>query len=270
LSDRNDHTASRLWAFGRSPALLSDPIVQAIVFIALVSLLFLTFPAIDPWFSGLFYEPGAGFPMSHLGAFTGLRALGDWLVKATVVVLIAALVLKLARPARPSPVAPNDILFLLSTLAIGPGLVVNLLFKENWGRPRPSTIELFGGDAPFVPIWRMSDHCLSNCSFVSGEASAAVWLVAVSIVFPPRWRSHAFRVLLVLAVLLSLNRIAFGRHFLSDTLIAWGLTLLIMAVMHRLIVESPPAWLDNQRLEAGLTRLGSRLRDSFTNRSSDA
>jgi hypothetical protein len=111
LSDRNDHTASRLWAFGRSPALLSDPIVQAIVFIALVSLLFLTFPAIDPWFSGLFYEPGAGFPMSHLGAFTGLRALGDWLVKATVVVLIAALVLKLARPARPSPVARTTFCF---------------------------------------------------------------------------------------------------------------------------------------------------------------
>jgi hypothetical protein len=58
----------------------------------------------------------------------------------------------------------------------------------------------------------------------------------------------------------SLNRIAFGRHFLSDVLLAWGLTLLIIAVTHRIVVERPPAWLANQRLEAGLTNLGLRLR----------
>lgn len=260
LNNRDDHIAGRIWAFGRSPALLADPIVQSIAFIVLLSLLFLTFPGIDLWFSGLFYDPGTGFPMSRLGAFTGLRTIGDWFVKATVVVLIAAIVIKLARPARQSPIAPRDVLFLLSTLAVGPGLVVNLLFKENWGRPRPATVEAFGGDLPFVPIWRMSDHCIGNCSFVSGEASAAIWLVAASLVVPPPWRRHAFRFLVVLAVLLSLNRIAFGRHFLSDTLMAWGLTLLVIAVMYRVIVENPPPWLRNDYLEAGLTRLGSRMR----------
>jgi lipid A 4'-phosphatase len=263
LSQHTDHHARRIWAFGRSPALLADPIVQAIAFILIVSLFFLALPGVDIWFSGLFYEPGDGFPMSHLGAFTGLRAIGDWLVKATVVLLIAALVLKLALPARPSLVAPRDVVFLLSALIVGPGLVVNLLFKETWGRPRPATVEAFGGDAPFVPVWHMSDHCSSNCSFVSGEASAAIWLVAAAIVVPARWRGQVFRALLVLAVLLSLNRIAFGRHFLSDTLMAWGLTLLVIAVLHRLIVEHPPAWLENDRLEAGLARAGIKLRKAL-------
>jgi lipid A 4'-phosphatase len=260
LHDRDDHISDRLWPLGRSPALLADPIVQAILFILLVSLVFLAFPGIDLWFSGLFFDPKLGFPMSRLAAFTAIRALSDLLVVVTVVVFIAAFLAKLLRPRRPTPIRPADIVFVLSSLAIGPGLVVNLVFKEFWGRPRPSMIEAFGGESPFVTVWEVSGHCLSNCSFVSGEAAAAMWLVAVALVLPRRWRKPGIVVALVLAVLLSLNRVAFGRHFLSDVLLAWGLTLLVIAVVHRVVVERPPAWIANDRLEAGLTRLGRRLR----------
>lgn len=259
MSDRDD-IGSRIRPFGSSPAWLADPIVQSVGFILVVSALFLAFPGIDPWFSGLFYDPETGFPMSRLGAFTGLRRLGDWLVWAAVIALIAALIIKLARPAWPTPIPPRDILFLLSSLAVGPGLVVNAIFKENWGRPRPEDVYIFGGDASFVGVWRMTDRCLDNCSFVSGEASAAIWLVAVAIIAPPRWRRPAAVALFVLALLLSLNRIAFGRHFLSDVLIAWGLTLLVLAALHRLVVEHPPTWLSNDRLEAGSTSLGLWIR----------
>jgi membrane-associated PAP2 superfamily phosphatase len=261
LNDREDHIADRLWPFGQSPALLADPIVQVILFILLVSLVFLAYPGIDVWFTKLFYLPDSGFPMNRLDALSALRSLSRILIAATVVAAIAAIVAKLLRPMRPTPIRPSDIVFLLSSLLIGPGIVVNVFFKEFWGRPRPNTVDLFGGEAPFVGIWQLSDYCLSNCSFVSGEASAAIWLVAVAIVIPFRWRKPALIVALTLAVMFSLNRIAFGRHFLSDVLLAWGLTLLIIAVTHRIVVERPPAWLANQRLEAGLTNLGLRLRD---------
>jgi hypothetical protein len=36
--------------------------------------------------------------------------------------------------------------------------------------------------------------------------------------------------------------------------------LLVLAGLHRLIVERPPAWLSNDRLEAGLTWLGSKFK----------
>jgi len=247
-------------AFGRSPALLADPIVQALAFIVLVSALFLAFPAIDPWFTGFFYDPQTGFPMSRLATFTALRSLTSGLLVMAVTALIAAIVIKIARPMRPTPIRPCDIVFLLSTLVIGPGVVVNVFFKEFWGRPRPGAVDLFGGEAPFISVWQVSDYCLSNCSFVSGEAAAAIWLVAIAMVLPTRWRRAGLLVVLPLAALLSLNRVAFGRHFLSDVLLAWGLTLLVIAVMHRIVVERPPAWLKNDRLEAGLTRLGMRLR----------
>jgi lipid A 4'-phosphatase len=260
LIDRDDHIADRLWLFGRSPVLLADPIMQAGLCVLLVSLIFLAYPGIDLWFSGLFYHRAFGFPMHQLGAFTALRSLTRLLLVSIVVILIGSVVVKLLRPTRQTPVPPSDILFLLTTLAVGPGLVVNAFFKEFWGRPRPDTVTVFGGDLPFVGIWHLSDACVGNCSFVSGEASTAIWFVAVAVVMSRRLRKPAIVLALALAVLLSFNRIAFGRHFLSDVLLAWGLTMFVIAVVHRIVIERPPPWLTNEHLEAGLTRLGGLMR----------
>jgi hypothetical protein len=69
-------------------------------------------------------------------------------------------------------------------LQVGPGLTANLVLKENWGRPRPNSVEQFAGNAPFQPWWRPSQSCQRNCSFVSGEASQAFWTVAPASLAP--------------------------------------------------------------------------------------
>jgi membrane-associated PAP2 superfamily phosphatase len=260
LSRQRDHLRNWYGAPGQSPALVADPIVQSLFAILVVSIVFLKFPGIDPWFTSLFYDDKTGFPVDRLRAFTALRTSGDLLVKGIVVVLIGSLVVKLLRPLRPSPIRPSYVLYLLSSLALGPGLLVNVIFKEHWGRPRPANVYLFGGDGPFISVWRMTDFCHSNCSFVSGEASTAIWLVAAAILLPPAWRRRGRVLIAIFAILLSLNRIAFGRHFLSDVLMAWALTALVLAVLYRLIVEAPPAWLAHDRLEAGLARFSLNLR----------
>ena len=38
---------------------------------------------------------------------------------------------------------------------------------------------------------------------------------------------------------LSLSRIAFGGHFLSDILLSWALTALVIAALHRLVLTCP-------------------------------
>ena len=40
--------------------------------------------------------------------------------------------------------------FLILSYALGPGLLVNVALKDNWGRPRPGHITQFGGDKHFV------------------------------------------------------------------------------------------------------------------------
>jgi membrane-associated phospholipid phosphatase len=169
-------------------------------------------------------------------------------------------VVKLARPQKPSPIPPNTIVFLLSTLILAPLLLVNVILKNTWGRPRPVTVDAFGGDAPYIEVWRLSNWCDRNCSFVSGEASSATWLVAVALVLPKGIRRPATVAAVVYAVLLSLNRVASGGHFLSDVVISFGVTLLVLAVMHRVVIERPPKWLSNDALEADLTQLGRALR----------
>jgi membrane-associated phospholipid phosphatase len=129
--------------------------------------------------------------------------------------------------------------YLLAALAIGPGLVVNGILKSHWGRPRPIAVDEFGGDAPYQAVWRMSDWCQTNCSFVSGEASSSIWFVAALILVPARYRLAVGIPVVTYAVLLSANRIAFGGHFLSDVVLSWTISGLVFAALYRLMVSAP-------------------------------
>lgn len=257
--DRREGTERSLWRRG-ADVVRERPVAAALVLVLAVSAVFLAFPAIDLWASGLFYTPGKGFLLARSEPLRLFRRSGDIAVTAVVLLLLAAIAAKLVRPERPSPVAPNAVLFLLSSLALGPGLLVNVVLKDHWGRPRPAMVEAFGGTLPYVEVWRITGYCVKNCSFVAGEASSAAWLIALALVVPQRWRLAVALPTGAYALLLSLNRIAFGGHFLSDVLLSFALTALVIAVLWRLVVARPPPWLANPRLEAGLTALGRRLR----------
>ena len=234
----------------------AHPVLAALVLVFVFSAVFLAFPAFDLWFSGLFFHEPRGFTLSKATIPRAIRDIGYLLGILMVVWLILQLVLKIAHPQQPSYIRPSVTLYLLSTLVAGPVLLVNVFFKNHWGRPRPRDVDLFGGDLPFIGVWDITDHCYTNCSFVSGEASFAFWMMGFALVVPGRFRMPVAIVTGVIAGLLSFNRIAFGGHFLSDVVISVALTLLVMAIGYRLFISHPPKWLANDRLEAGLTRFG--------------
>lgn len=123
--------------------------------------------------------------------------------------------------------------FITTTYLLGPGLLVNAILKQNWGRARPVTIIDFGGDKLFTPPFEIAGQCARNCSFVSGEAaSAAVMVIVLAICFggsiAQKWRPAGYIGLGGLFILASGLRVASGRHFLSDVLFA-GLFMLIIA-----------------------------------------
>jgi lipid A 4'-phosphatase len=238
----------------------AHPVTAALLLVLLATAIFLAFPQIDIWFSQLFYRSRGGFWLRKNDVLGFFRGTNDVLIAAIVVVLIAAIAAKLARPGKPTPIAPNIVVYLLSSLILGPLLLVNVILKNNWGRPRPVQVDLFGGNAPYIEVWQITDWCDRNCSFVSGEASSAIWLVAVALLLPKPVRLPATVLAGAYAILLSLNRIAFGGHFLSDVVLSFGLTLLLIAVLHRVVIAQPPAWLSNAILDAGLTRIGAALR----------
>jgi lipid A 4'-phosphatase len=245
---------------------LADPLAASAILVLAATAVFLVWPGIDLWFSSLFHDPAAGFVLSRHPALMALRRSSDIVLITICAAIVAAVALKIVRPDRPSLIPPRASLFLATTLLLGPGLLVNVILKNNWGRPRPVQIDAFGGEAPFVGIWQISDHCARNCSFVSGEASTGIWMMSLALVVPPRWRLPVFIVTGVYALALSLNRIAFGGHFLSDVVLSWGLTLMLVAAVYRLLYVNPPAALTDERLEAGLARAGLALRRALPGR----
>ena len=170
----------------------ANPVATCLLLVAVASAVFLVFPGIDLWFSELFYRSRGGFWLRRNDALAFFRSTNDALIAVIVVALIASVAVKLARPEKPSPIPPNVIVFLLSTLLLGPLLLVNVILKNNWGRPRPVEVDLFGGEAPYVEVWRITGWCDDNCSFVSGEASSGIWFVAVAMVLP-KIRPHTRR-----------------------------------------------------------------------------
>ena len=241
-----------------------DPLVLALLFCLAVTAVFLVWPVIDLRVSGLFYDPVQGFAASRDPFLKAFRKAGDWTMWLIAAGFLLSILARIAMPDRRSIVPPSVSLFLLSALILGPGLLVNTILKDNWGRPRPVMIEAFGGDMPYVAVWRMTDYCARNCSFVAGEASSALWLMAVAFVVPRAWRRAGGRLRRRFSLsALSVNRIAFGGHFLSDVLLSWGLTALVTILLYRLFIGAPPAWLRNERIEAGLARIGRALRRPF-------
>ncbi|AXS38866.1 phosphatase PAP2 family protein [Breoghania sp. L-A4] len=238
------------------------PVVSCLVAITVTSAIFLAFPGLDLWFSGLFYDSDSGFWAARTPELVRLRALGPTFVWLIGGISALILVVRAAWPDRPPLVGLRAPVFLLTTLALGPGLLVNGILKSYSGRPRPRYVEMFGGDLPYVPVWRFTDYCADNCSFVSGEGASGLWFLALALVVPRAWRIPTALAAGLLGFAVSLNRVAFGGHFLSDSLLSWCLTGLVVLLAHRLFYRDTPRFLTDDALDRTLARFGWWLRET--------
>lgn len=214
----------------------ASPLAVSIFGLVALSLLFVWVPAIDLTVSSWFYFPGEGFELRRNGIFRGMRNIGRILPVMVAVAAFGLLVAALFSSRTSGTGRPAHSVFLLTTLALGPGLIVNALLKNNWGRARPRETLGFGGDWPFTPAWLDVDHCVRNCSFVSGEASAAFWLVSLAFIVPASHRARTLAATLPFAMVVSLNRVVYGAHYLSDIVIAWAIICVVLAASSRLIL----------------------------------
>lgn len=104
---------------------------------------------------------------------------------------------------------------------VGPILIVNVLLKSHAGRPRPYESIPFGGTLAFVPAGDFSGACARNCSFISGEAAAAGWMLCLLPLLRGRHRRTARNLIIAASIATPLLRLAMGGHYLSDVLLGW-------------------------------------------------
>src|ERR1700678_891624 len=200
---------------------------------ALALAVFAIWPELDLEGARYFYHGGGFFGRNDFERF------GRAFFRVTPVVVLAGdaalwLGKRLGVSLRWAP-SGRAMIFLIATMAIAPGLIVNLGFKDHWHRPRPVQTQDFNGPNPFVPWYDDNGGCKMNCSFVSGEASTGFWMVAPATVLPLPWRGPAIVAAFAFGFGASLLRLAFGGHYLSDVMLGGLVTLIVIEIVRRVI-----------------------------------
>ncbi|MDO9106223.1 MAG: phosphatase PAP2 family protein [Methylovulum sp.] len=175
--------------------------------------------------AALFYLPDGGvnvWPWQHWWLWDYLFRYGDLFA---VVVAAGALLVALASYAIAAAIPwRRPALYIVLVIALGPGLVVNLVFKDHWGRPRPVHVSEFGGSYHYIPPLQIGDT--RDKSFPCGHCSVGYMFFALYFLSRKR-KAFYFVLTLVLALMMALARMSAGGHFLSDILWSGYLVFLL-------------------------------------------
>jgi lipid A 4'-phosphatase len=193
--------------------LLSVPIWLWIAFVGFADLMLL-FPEIDLAVSRWFYRPDEGFALGGLWWERVTYHSVRWLMIGVNLGLIGLWLYNRRSGRGLLGFTGRRLALLLCLLALVPGLLVNGILKEHWGRARPVKTSELGGYRQFSPAFVHSDA--GGSAFSSGHAAAAAYLVAVAGVLS-RGRHLWIALAVGYTLLVALVRIGAGGHWLSDT-----------------------------------------------------
>jgi lipid A 4'-phosphatase len=197
---------------------------------------FLARPEIDLGLARLFYAPDAGFVGERLGWVRVLREAFVVLYFGTIGLCLAGLLLIWRGRLQWLSLGKTEWLFLAACLAAGPGLVANLILKDQWGRARPRHVVELGGAKAFTPALVLADQCRRNCSFVSGDASSTYVTFYAAAAVIPQWSATLVVVGTVAGLATGLIRMSQGGHFLSDVVFAGVFMALTVLLLRALIL----------------------------------
>jgi lipid A 4'-phosphatase len=178
----------------------------------------------------LFYRPSAvdHWPLSTVLPWSVLYGLAPWIAAALILVGLTTLA---AGVIRRRDDWRRSAIFVLLSVVIGPGIIVNGVFKDHWDRPRPREVAEFGGAMHYVAAPLRGE---GGASFPCGHCSvgylcALGWWV---------WRRRrpvragvSLAAGLTMGTLLGVARMAAGGHFLSD--VVWS-ALIPLGIAHAL------------------------------------
>jgi len=132
-------------------------------------------------------------------------------------------------------------LFFLLSIALGPGLIVNTVLKDHFGRPRPRNIVEFGGQKEYLPPLVPGEQGVGK-SFPCGHCSVGFILVVFYFLLRRKRPGSALAVLaavLLFGTLLGIGRIAGGAHYASDVLWSGLISFGVGWVLYYFVLNIP-------------------------------
>lgn len=198
------------------------PFLGLLVAAVLAALVPTVWMSLDVRAASLFSGPAPTLASAH---WWWVELINDWAPAAFRGMLLAALVGWLVLVVKKRQRALQmGLAFVVLAGVLGPGAVVNLVFKDQWQRARPYQVQEFGGPQQFTRAAVMTDQCDNNCSFVSGHVACGVFLASIALVH--RRRQVAWTVAGAVAGLgIGFCRMSDSAHWLSDVLWAFPITL---------------------------------------------
>ncbi|THB81327.1 MAG: phosphatase PAP2 family protein [Desulfobacteraceae bacterium] len=194
------------------------PILKSTVFIVLITVIAVLFD-LDYWIAKAFYVPGKGFPLED--AFLVRCIYESITVTAVLCCLFFIRFAYMAIKEMEAPKHSRLVMALFVSMLLGPLLIVNIVFKDHLGRPRPVHNIMFGG---LYEPWSLVDArwgAFGN-AFPSGHAAVPVSFLLL--VFAAHRRGKRLlaaglaAAILVWYLAVCYARIAAGRHFFTDVL----------------------------------------------------
>jgi len=232
---------------------------------AIVGTVFGIYPQLDLDIAALFYNPKThAFLSWYQDWVENVRDAASLLITLLAAPAFLAVLGKLVMPSQRMLIGGRAALFLIVTLALGPGIIANGIFKQHSARMRPESITQFGGAGPFTPWWDPRGPCTENCSFVAGESSGAFWTLAPAALAPPQWRVIAYGGAMAFGAAMGVLRMVAGAHFFTDVVFAGVIMFLLIWTCHGLIYRWRHTRLSDEAVERPLERIGWAIRAALS------
>jgi membrane-associated PAP2 superfamily phosphatase len=194
--------------------------------------------SVSKWFYSSF--PGNHWPLTHKQPWDFLYNFGTW--PALGIAFIALLVTISCFFNKKILQYRKRAIYLVTVMIIGPGLLVNVIFKDNFGRPRPGDIVEFGGEQQYHQLLK-PDWGNPGKSFPSGHCSCAFYFFVLYFLFKGnkrKWLPYAgLSIGIGYGILMGIARIGQGGHFLSDVMWSAGFVYLTAGGVYYVMYGDP-------------------------------
>ena len=245
------------------------PEATLLVTVTIIATVVFAITPLDVAVARVFYhaEGADHWPLGKVWPWSGLYRLAPFITASLLVLGLLGLLIGYLRGRE---TWREHGIFLIFCIVIGPGLIVNAVFKDHWDRPRPRDVVEFGGALHYTPPpWRGEGGTSFPCGHCSvGFLYASGWWMWKR--RRPAWARASLALGLTVGCALGLGRMAAGAHFVSDVIWSALLALGLAHVLYHHVLRpagqdaaarsawvSRWAWSRGQRLMTTLALLGA-------------